>query len=125
MTTQNTIQFAGAAEAIDQLIAIAQATRDAYYVTWSNMDFRLWDMAERALSEAVADHLSIVIDNDVPTTPVAWVHRCEQIAAMAGMTEQEINDSFSGHYPTLTVAEECEAINARTNAELVEFILSR
>jgi hypothetical protein len=122
MTTQTTIQFAGAAEAIDQLIAIAQATRDAYYATLTDADFGLWDMAERALSEAVAAHLAVVIDGEVPTAPVAWVHRCEQIAALTGLTEAQVDAAFTDGTLAGWSADEVRTINSRTNARLARWV---
>jgi hypothetical protein len=122
MTTQNTLQFAGAAEAIVQLIAIAQATRDAYYATLTDADFGLWDMAERALSEAVGDLLRYTIDGEVPTAPVAWVHRCEQIAALTGLTEAQVDAAFTDGTLAGWSADEVRTINSRTNARLARWV---
>jgi hypothetical protein len=122
MTTQNTIQFAGAAEAIDQLIAIAQATREAYYATMSGADFGLWDRAEQSLKEAVAAHLDFIIDDKVSTAPVAWVHRCEQIAFLTGLTETQVNDAIAGSTLTGWSANDVRTINSRTNARLARWV---
>lgn len=124
MTTQTTTQFAGAAEAIDQLIDTAVILRQVFYANtdaaMTDQLFEIWDRAETTLSTAVAEYLQ-TMDGVEMTAPVAWVHRCGQIARLAGLTEAQVNDVCVTYDWGMGNDAQISEVNRMTNVELASW----
>lgn len=125
LITSTIARYAGAAEAIDELHAAAVAARDAVYTCADTSEIdalcAVWDAAERALSEAVGELLTLTIDGDAGIAPVAWVHRCAQIARIAGLTEAQVDDVCAAYDWGMGSAAQVEEINRLTNADLASW----
>lgn len=124
--TSTMARHAGAYEAVDQLHAAAAALRDAVYACTDATEMgtlaRAWDYAELELRRAVDELLSLTIDGDQSDAPVAWTHRCAQIACIAGATEAQVDDVCIMSYWGMSHAEQIAEINRMHDAALADIV---
>lgn len=119
-------RYPGATHAVDQLHAEAVTLRNAAY-TCDDAGLlpgllSAWDVAERALGEAVGELLRLTIDGEQGDAPVAWTHRCAEIARIAGATEAQVDDICVSYDWGMGHAEQIAEINRMHDAALALWV---